>query len=204
MRAPMNCSRSAACSANIKRGVFEAAARLGERDNDALDNTRREVELLGEISRENGVAVTFGLTESARRPDLFRRVIEVCERENARGANLRPQTTSRGIGVLFGIHHRTPYDRFPAWQELRGKSLAERLDLLRRNRAELIAAVDDQRRHDAARPALRAAAGRRDVSQRPRALARRARAPAQRRAPSPHSSISRSKRTAARRVTSRS
>jgi len=125
-----------------KRGVFEAAARLGERDNDALDNTRREVELLGEISRENGVAVTFGLTESARRPELFRRVIEVCERENARGANLRPQTTSRGIGVLFGVHHRTPYDRFPAWQELRGKSLAERLDVLKRNRAELIAAVD--------------------------------------------------------------
>lgn len=126
-----------------KRGVFEAAARLGERDNDALDNTRREVELLGEISRENGVAVTFGLTESARRPELFRRVIDICERENARGANLRPQTTSRGIGVLFGIHHRTPYDRFPGWKELRGKSLTERLAVLKRDRAQLIAAVED-------------------------------------------------------------
>jgi len=126
-----------------KRGVFEAAARLGERDNAALDNTRREVELLGEISRENGVAVTFGLTESARRPDLYKRVIEVCEHQNARGANLRPQTTSRGIGVLFGIHHRTPYDRFPAWQALRGKSLDEKLAILRRDRAALIAAVDD-------------------------------------------------------------
>ena len=126
-----------------RRGVFEAAARLGERDNDALDNTRREVELLGEISRTNGVAVTFGLTESARRPDLYRRVIDICERENARGAQLRPQTTARGIGVLFGIHHRTPYDRFPAWQELRGKSLDEKLAILRRDRAALVAAVDD-------------------------------------------------------------
>ena len=126
-----------------KRGVFEAAARLGERDNDALDNTRREVELLGEISRENGVAVTFGLTESARRPELFRRVIDICERENARGANLRPQTTSRGIGVLFGIHNRTPYDRFPGWKELRGKSLTERLAVLKRDRAQLIAAVEE-------------------------------------------------------------
>ncbi len=123
------------------RGVFEAAARLGERDNDALDNTCREVELLGEISRANGVAVTFGLTESARRPDLYKRVIDVCERENARGANLRPQTTSRGIGVLFGVHHRTPYDRFPAWQALRGKPLDEKLAILQRDRAELIAAV---------------------------------------------------------------
>ncbi len=126
-----------------RRGVFEAAARLGERDNDALDNTRREVELLGEISRANGVAVTFGLTESARRPDLYKRVIDVCERENARGANLRPQTTSRGIGVLFGIHHRTPYDRFPAWQALRGQSLDDKLAILKRDRAELIAAVDE-------------------------------------------------------------
>lgn len=126
-----------------KRGVFEAAARLGERDNAALDNTRREVELLAEISRENRIAVTFGLTESARRPDLYRRVIDVCERENARGANLRPQTTSRGIGALFGIHNRTPYDRFPAWQNLRGKSLDEKLAILRRDRAALIASVDD-------------------------------------------------------------
>jgi N-acyl-D-aspartate/D-glutamate deacylase len=100
------------------------------------------VELLGEISRENGVAVTFGLTESARRPDLYKRVIDVCEQQNARGARLRPQTTSRGIGVLFGIAHRTPYDRFPAWQALLGKPLAEKLDRLKRDRDALIAAVD--------------------------------------------------------------
>ena len=55
-----------------KRGVFEAAARLGERDNEQLDNTRAEVEWMGKISRDNDVNVTFGLASSNRRPQLFR------------------------------------------------------------------------------------------------------------------------------------
>jgi N-acyl-D-aspartate/D-glutamate deacylase len=125
-----------------RRGVFEAAARLGERDNDALDNTRGEVAWMGEISRANGVSVTFGLTQSARRPELYRRVIEFSEAENARGAKLRPQTTSRGIGALFGIHNRTPYDRAPQWQALRSQPLPARLEALRRDRAALIAAAE--------------------------------------------------------------
>ncbi|MFB3107585.1 MAG: amidohydrolase family protein, partial [Pseudomonadales bacterium] len=76
------------------KGVFEAAARLGERDNDALDNTRREVSWMGQLSRENGVRVTFGLVQSDRRPELYRRVIEFADAENNEGAHLRPQTTS--------------------------------------------------------------------------------------------------------------
>jgi N-acyl-D-amino-acid deacylase len=127
------------------KGVFEAAARFGERDNDALDNTRSEVELLGRITRDNGLRSTFGLAQNFRRPDLYRRVIEFSERENARGAQLRPQTTSRGIGVLFGLHHRTPYDRFAPWKVLESMSLAERLAYVgdRGRRRALVAAVDD-------------------------------------------------------------
>ncbi len=60
-------------------GVFEGAMRLGERDNADLDNTRAEVALLGEISRRSGRPVSFGLTQSARRPDLYERVIDFVE-----------------------------------------------------------------------------------------------------------------------------
>jgi N-acyl-D-amino-acid deacylase len=113
------------------RGIFEGAMRLGERDGEDYANTRAEVELMGEISRRSGRPVSFGLTQSNRRPDLYRRVIEFVERENASGANVRPQTTARGIGILFSLDSRTPFDRAPAWQELREQTNGHKLQMVR-------------------------------------------------------------------------
>ena len=126
------------------RGVFEAACRFGERDNDALDNTRAEVSWMGRVTRDNGINATYGLAQNFRRPELFRKVIDFSERENRAGAHLRPQTTSRGIGGLFGLHHRTPYDRFGPWQTLRSMTLSERLAHVKvsANRQALIDAVE--------------------------------------------------------------
>ena len=112
-------------------GVFEGAMRLGERDNDDLDNTRAEVALMGEISRRSGRPVSFGLTQSNRRPDLYERVIEFVKDENAGGANVRPQTTARGVGILFGLETRTPFDRAPSWKELRGVMNGRKLQMVR-------------------------------------------------------------------------
>ncbi len=113
------------------KGVFEAAARLGEGDKEAhLPKTRAEVAWMGQISRDNGVNVTFGLTQSYRRPDLYRRVIEFAEEENAQGAHLRPQTSARGIGGLFALDHRTPFGHDPAWQQLHRLNFSERVAAL--------------------------------------------------------------------------
>jgi N-acyl-D-amino-acid deacylase len=113
------------------KGVFEAAARLGEGDKEAhLPKTRAEVAWMGDVSRENGLHVTFGLTHSYRRPDLYKRVIEFADEENARGAYLRPQTTSRGVGALFALDHRTPFAASEAWRELAAKPFEERLACL--------------------------------------------------------------------------
>jgi N-acyl-D-aspartate/D-glutamate deacylase len=112
-------------------GVFEGAMRLGERDNDAYDNTRREVALMGEISRRSGRPVSFGLTHSARRPDLYERVIDFAHEETATGACVRPQTTARGVGILFGLETRTPFDRAPSWKELRAATNGRKLQLVR-------------------------------------------------------------------------
>ena len=109
------------------RGVFEAAARLGERDTPDLPNTRAEMAWMGELSRENDVNITFGLAHSERRDTLYQTIIDFANEENAKGARLRPQTTSRGIGVLFGLQNRTLFDQFPAWRELQGLDLAGRL-----------------------------------------------------------------------------
>lgn len=113
------------------KGVFEAAARLGEGDREAhLPNTRAEVAWMGEVSRENNLNVTFGLVHSYRRPDLYKRVIEFADEENARGARLRPQTTARGVGGLYALDHRTPFAASSAWRELAKLPFAERLQRL--------------------------------------------------------------------------
>ncbi len=112
-------------------GVVEGAMRLGERDNDALDNTRSEVALMGEISRRSGRPVSFGLTQSARRPDLYQRVIDFVRNENDTGANIRPQTTARGVGILFGLESRSPFDRAPSWKELRAAVNGRKLQMVR-------------------------------------------------------------------------
>ena len=112
-------------------GVFEGAMRLGERDNDELDHTRAEVELMGEISRRSGRPVSFGLTQSDRRPGLFRSVLDFVKRENDDGADIRPQTAARGIGMLFGLETRTPFDRAASWKELRAAVNGRKLQMVR-------------------------------------------------------------------------
>ena len=108
------------------KGIFEAAARLGERDRD-LTKTRAEVAWMGELSRRSGRPVSFGLVQSDRRPDLYRQVIDFAKTENERGSVVRPQTTARGIGVLYTLANRTPWDGNPAWRELRGMTPEQRL-----------------------------------------------------------------------------
>jgi len=126
------------------KGVFESASRLGERDSGDLPKTRAEMAWMGEVSRRSGRPVTFGLTQSDRRPDLYQRVVDFAKEENAIGGTVRPQTTARGVGILFGLASRTPFDRSPAWQALRGLPLDEQLAALRdpERRATLIAEAD--------------------------------------------------------------
>jgi N-acyl-D-aspartate/D-glutamate deacylase len=123
------------------RGLFEGAMRLGERDDEALTNTRAEVAVMGEISRRSGRPVSFGLAQSNRRPDLYARVIEFAKEQNAQGGLVRPQTTARGIGILFGLFNRTPWDRTPAFRDLHKLANADRLAAIRDPewRARLIA-----------------------------------------------------------------
>ncbi|MDX2382354.1 MAG: amidohydrolase family protein [Acidimicrobiia bacterium] len=125
-------------------GVFEGAMRLGERDDDALTSTRREIALLGDIGRRSGRPVSFGLTQSNRRPDLYERVIEFTKEENEAGATIRPQTTARGVGILFGLESRTPFDKAPAWRELRSQINGRKLQMLRDGnfRQQLISEAD--------------------------------------------------------------
>jgi N-acyl-D-amino-acid deacylase len=113
------------------RGVFEAAARLGEGASEPYEAVRIEADMMADISIESGRPVTFGLAHTFLLDDLHSRVLEFVNRGNARGANVRPQTTARGIGLLFGLSHRTPFDRSPSWARLGTLPLDEKLAVLR-------------------------------------------------------------------------
>jgi N-acyl-D-aspartate/D-glutamate deacylase len=111
------------------RGVFEAAPRF-EKPGDDYENTRDEVHWMAEINRRTGRPVTFGLAQSNLGPDLYRKILECVDHEAAQGGIVNPQTTARGIGLLFGIVHRTFFDRAPAWQQLKDLDAAGRLAAL--------------------------------------------------------------------------
>jgi N-acyl-D-amino-acid deacylase len=122
------------------RGTFEVAPKLGELDGHDFEGSRAEIAWMAEVNRRTGRPVTFGLAQTNFLPELHTRVLEFVDEESARGARLRPQTTARSIGLLFGIAHRTFYDGLPSWQALQPLDLEGRLAVLDddERRAQLI------------------------------------------------------------------
>ena len=111
--------------ASAGAGLLESAPRFGGAED------LSEVEWMVDLSLASGRPVTFGVTQVNQRPELHRNVIEAAELGRARGADIRPQTTARGVGILFGLMHRTPWDRAPSWRELRRLDLDAKLTRLR-------------------------------------------------------------------------
>jgi N-acyl-D-aspartate/D-glutamate deacylase len=126
------------------KGVYEVAPRF-ERPGDDYEGTRAEIHWMAEINRRTKRPVTFGLAQSNLGPELFRVILRLVDEEAAAGGELRPQTTARGIGLLFGMQHRTFFDQTPAWSALQPLALTERLAALDdpQRRAELIRAATD-------------------------------------------------------------
>ena len=126
------------------RGVFESVGGTGDHEADTTAGARAELQWMGEVSRRSGRPVTFGLTQSNLLPDLYAQVIGFAKEENGRGAHVRPQTTARGVGVLSGLAaNRTPFDRAPAWRQLRDLPLADKLRALAERREALVAAANE-------------------------------------------------------------
>ncbi len=129
-----------------QRGVYEVAPRF-ERPGADYENTAREIGWMAEVRRRSGRPVTFGVAQSNLGPELYERIFECCEREAATGGDIRPQTTPRGIALLFGLAARTFFDRTPPWAALSSLALEARLaaldDEVRRN--ELLTAARTQR-----------------------------------------------------------
>jgi N-acyl-D-amino-acid deacylase len=109
-----------------------------------------EVHWMGEIQRRTGRPVTFATAQTDLKPGLYERIFECVENEAEAGAVLRPQTTPRGIALLFGLQMNTFFDRHPTWRELKDQPLDARLAALDDDarRAELIDAGRESQRLD--------------------------------------------------------
>ena len=133
----------------LGKGIFECAVdndrqvhgMVGTPDRSVIE---REVAWMKELSIRTGRPVSFGFVQNRSDPTAWQYWLELVSKANADGAKIFPQTTSRGIGVLFGIANRTPFDNCSRdWRSLRGMPLADKLAKLRDPafRAQLIADV---------------------------------------------------------------
>lgn len=112
----------------LQRGLVEAAPGI---DSGKPEDIEREVRWMTEVSLATGRPVTFGLAQSRPFPDVYASMLAQISASAARGARVVAQSTTRGIGVLFGFVNRTPFDRAPSWRALRSLSLAEKVARLR-------------------------------------------------------------------------
>ena len=113
-----------------RRGVIECAPRF-DGDGPSEPRARSEMEWMQAVSAQSGRPVTFNLTHTWANPEHHRLIAELVRAANDAGATIRPQTTSRGIGVLFCFDSATPFDRHEVWRDLRSLDRTERLAAIR-------------------------------------------------------------------------
>ena len=124
------------------RGMIECAPRF-DGDGPSEPRVDAELEWMEEVSRETGRPVTFSVTQTRDQGTHYRHALEQANAANGRGARIRPQTTPRGIGVLFSLDTMTPFDGAPEWQALKRVPPERRLDTVKERRDELIAVTHE-------------------------------------------------------------
>ena len=114
----------------LGRGVLDCAPRFNETDG-STSRVDEEMAWIAELSRRTGRPFTFNLTQMQSLGDHYRRVLELSDEANRDGAQLRPQTTPRSIGVLFSLAANSLLDNFATYAPLRPLDLAGRLAAIR-------------------------------------------------------------------------
>ncbi len=109
------------------RGVYEVVPRFETDTDGEWHQARSEVQWMSDVSRASGRPLTFAFFQFPHLRHQYREIMRLTHEGNAAGANVRPQSTARGIGILAGVQIRSPFDRSPSWKAMRGMPLAEKL-----------------------------------------------------------------------------
>jgi N-acyl-D-aspartate/D-glutamate deacylase len=116
-------------------GVFEAITSSSIGDLEALGgerfDQRHELELLADIARRSGQAITFTTVQNADRPEDWREVLRFVAEQRAQGVPLYPQVASRAIGLLSSLRGYHPFMRRRTYLALSHLSVAERAAAMR-------------------------------------------------------------------------
>jgi hypothetical protein len=109
--------------------VFELApfGAVGE----AAGGTLGELRWMEDVARVSRRPVMFGLVQNQNQPDGWRDVLAGVEAARARGADVIPQVSVRGVGILLCTETLSPLLVFPAAGDYLHLSKAELLDALR-------------------------------------------------------------------------
>ncbi len=115
--------------AEFNSGVFELApyGAVGE----APGGIAAELGWMEAVARANRRPVMFGLVQNQSHPDEWRDVLAEVDRIRARGADVIPQVSVRGVGILLCLETLSPLLIFPAASDYLHLSKAELLSALR-------------------------------------------------------------------------
>ena len=116
------------------KGVFQAvpAGVVGDIAGPEKWTTEQEVELFAEIARASGRNCTFTLVQNGNRPEQWRNCLKIVEQANAAGLTLRPQITTRPIGLVTSLDAYHMFQRRETYLKLAHLPLRERLAELRK------------------------------------------------------------------------
>ncbi len=116
-------------------GVFEAitSSSIGAMAGFGGERFTQEHELalLASISHRSSVKTTFTTVQSGDYPEAWREVLAFVEAENARGAQLYPQVSSRPIGLLSSLAGYHPFMRRASYLDLAHLPVPERAARMR-------------------------------------------------------------------------
>jgi N-acyl-D-amino-acid deacylase len=124
-------------------GIFEIAGEDTGVEGPRLDDYLGRLKAL---AVESSVPVTFGMFSSRRAPDYWRRYFETADATAAAGGRMFIQVHSRSLNLLLSFETNMPFDRVPAWREIRKLPLAEQEAALRNpeTRRKLVEAAHER------------------------------------------------------------
>jgi N-acyl-D-amino-acid deacylase len=109
-------------------GIFEIAGEDTGAEGPRLDDYLAR---LKSLAVETSVPVTFGMFSSRRAPNYWRRYFETADATADAGGRMFIQVHSRSLNVLLSFETHMPFDRIPAWREIRKLPLADQEAALR-------------------------------------------------------------------------
>lgn len=113
---------------DLGAGIFEIAGEDTGAEGARLDDYLARLKAL---AVDTSVPVTYGMFSSRRAPDYWRHYFKLADETAAAGGRMFIQVHSRSLNILLSFETMMPFDRIPAWKEIRKLPLAEQEAALR-------------------------------------------------------------------------